>query len=245
MSSSYAKKGVNQTFICASSATQMYSDWEAGEQAQQAYNTKALLAYREGEMEKLAIAGEKYQANVQEYQAQALKNEAAAIEAKGRMEAEAYQEQTDLKASQLYTMSAKSGVDVTSGSSVDILNAFAGKRAKGLAELKWQVGQEAYAKRVDAYVKESQAALTMYDAKIREGNLSMYTYQGSLYVQAGNAAKKAATSKIVATQIATISKSWQNWMGGSGSSMGDGGEGDEGDDMGMDSGMDAGMDAGY
>ncbi len=223
MSASYAQAGMAQFFTSASSANQQYTDWELGERQRYAYQLKSQLSWREGEMEQLAINAEKYQANVQAVQAAAAQSDADALAEAGRMKAQALQEDTNTKAAQLYAHAAKFGALTNSGSTLEILNAFAAKRAQSLAEQKWQTGQQVYGKNIDAYTKASQAALTLYDTKLREGNLPMYAYQGGLYMMAGEQAKKDATARIVADQIAELAKSaeiWGNAAGGGGSGGG-------------------------
>jgi aminopeptidase N len=223
MSSSYAQAGMAQFWTTASSSNQQYTDWELGERQRYAYQLKSQLAWREGEVEKLAIDAEKYKANVQAVQAAAAKRDAEAMAAAGRMRAESFQEETDTKAAQLYAGAAKFGVMTNGGSTLELLNSFASKRARSLAELKWQTGQQVYGKNIDAYTKEAQAAITLYDAKVREGNLPMYAYQGGLYMMAGEQAKKDATTRIIADQIAELAKSSEIWSNAAGGGGGGGG----------------------
>jgi len=221
---SYAQQIVGTVFQSAATARQMYTDWYAGEQAKQAYQMRSELTMREMEVEKLAIAGERFTADIQALKAKATREEASALEAAGRMKEEALQADTDTRAATLYARAAKYGQLVPGGSSRDILNAFADSRGLSLAQLRWQTEQGVYEKKVDAYTKEAQAALTLYGAEIREGNLAMYPYQAEIYRMSGDQAVKDATNRVYGDYLGGMSKVNDIW-GGSGGGMGDMGGG--------------------
>lgn len=166
-----------------------YGAWYEGEQQNAYYNAKAALTWQE--KQKFIRKSEQAIAEVRS-EARDAWNEAGYIERIGEIKEKKYKEQTDSGIADLMIMGAKSGVDMSFGSPLEVMGKAIDDRAQDFGLMKWENEYDVYKRQKRAANISDKATIMLSESNMEQ---QMFDYQASMFGRAAGDARRAARYK--------------------------------------------------
>lgn len=166
-----------------------YGAWYEGEQQNDYYNKKVELTWREKQQYLRSMERRIAFTRMEAVDAQ---REALTAERINEIRQSRYQEDSDSGISAVVVAAASSGVDISSGSPLEVMGKAIDDRAQEFALLQWGGEREVYAKERRAASIFDKATIMLDEMKM---GLQDYDYQAALYGRAAGDARRAARYK--------------------------------------------------
>lgn len=184
--------------------TKAYGAYAAGKQAEDYYGTQSALNMRSKAETSRAIQLQVREANLMRDKADETLQDAEWIKQLGDVKEREYRKETDKGISSMYAHTAKSGVSVTYGSPMDVINEAITDRAKAYDILTWSNDVDRYHKANEAKYIREKATIMLDQAKVNESNLVMFDYQSSIYDQAGEQSRNTAQLQMISAYFGAL-----------------------------------------
>ncbi|MFA5158610.1 MAG: hypothetical protein WC451_05510 [Patescibacteria group bacterium] len=164
-----------------------------GAQTRNYYGMMAAQTQQQKERAQREINIQRMEAGFAKDQAKAYEQEAVYSEQIGAVKEKRFQKESDQQAKSVYSKMAKSGVSMSYGSPMEVMEDAVNQRSEDLAILGWSNKHDTYQKEMAAKVMSDKATIMLSRVKMAEADLPMYDWQSSIYGNYSSEVKKATS----------------------------------------------------